>query len=388
MVAGRLTVGIDARAASHPQPGGFKSYVKNLVLGLAAIDGRNSYQLYVDRPVLGEMSTLGQSFRMEVVAGRVPTFGPVWREQVLLPAKVASDELDVIHFPSGTAPVRFSGPGVVTIHDAIEHMPREVTGAAWAPSDLKRQLMLLYSRYSQRMAVRQATLVLTDSECSRRDIIKYLRVTESKIRVIPEAPAPEFRPISRAMMDGMLVGLEPFVLAIGSADPRKNLAMLIRAYAALPADLIARYRLVLVWSHGLLKNQLLQLARDLGVLERVVSQSALTDEDLCRLYNAATVFVFPSLYEGFGLPPLEAMACGAPVIASNRSCLPEVLGEAALPVNPGSVTQLTQAMSTVLSDGNLRQRLSSHGLDRVRRFSWERTARLTLAAYEEAVREF
>lgn len=380
----RLTISIDARAASHPQPGGFKSYVKNLIHGLSAVDSHNNYLVYLDRRTSNGTLALGDNFQLRIVNNRLPAVSAIWREQLQLPAQALLRRPDVAHFPTGTAPTWHLGAGVVTIHDAIEHMPRETTGAEWPRRDVKRQLMLSYNRYTQRLAAKRATLVLTVSQCSRSDIASYLRVPPEKIRVIPGAPAPLFRPLLPATVDEDVTRLGPFILAIGSPDPRKNISTLIRAYAALPVDLIEHYHLVLVWTHHLLQDRLLQLAEQLGIGDRVVSKAAQSDEELCQLYNAATVFVFPSLYEGFGLPPLEAMACGTPVIASHSSSLPEVLGDAAFFFDPGSVTQLAELLSRVLSDSQLRRRLSSQGIAHASQYSWGRTSKLTLSAYEEA----
>jgi len=384
MDARRLTIAIDASAASHPQPGGFKSYVRSLLWGLSRVDRENQYRVYVDRPAPDLAAASDGRFRLEVVRPRLPLVGPVLREQALLPARTLLDRPDVAHFPAGRAPAWHPAPKVVTIHDAIEHMPREVTGAAPASFGTKRWLMHLYDSSCQRLAARTAAIVLTVSECSRRDIVRYLRVPEQRIRVVPGAPGPGFRRLNEGEAPiGMESEQVPFVLGIASADPRKNLASLIRAYAALPSELVACHRLVLVWTHRRLQGQLLDLARRLGVLGRIASVVAPTDDALCQLYSAATVFVFPSLYEGFGLPPLEAMACATPVIASNTSSLPEVLGDGALLVAPGSVPELTRALAAVLSDDALRAALSARGLARAARFSWERAAARTVSAYEE-----
>lgn len=378
-----LTIGIDARAMSHPQPGGFKTYVKNLIRGLSQVDDHNQYWLYADRRTPGAPLAPSDRFKVGVVGGWVPLVGPILREQVLLPSTTWLHRADVAHFPAGTAPLVCPCKTVVTIHDAIEHLSVDCTGAPSVPRGSKRWLMALYNRFCQRLVARSATLVITVSDCSRDDIIRYVGVPESKIKVIPEAPGPEFGPIAPAHLNRDLSELGPFVMAIGSADPRKNIANLVRAYAALSSELIERHRLVLVWSHDHLRQGLLELARQEGVLERIVSVAAPDDSRLGQLYNAATVFVFPSLYEGFGLPPLEAMACGAPVISSNTSSLPEVLGDSAVLVNPRSVGELTRALDVMLSDSRLRSDLSARGLARVRRFSWERTAQLTLNAYEK-----
>jgi glycosyltransferase involved in cell wall biosynthesis len=377
----RLKIGIDARASSHPQPGGFKTYVKSLIGGLAAVEPEHDFRLYVDRVCADAIPAGVRRFHHEVVTARPALVGPVVREQLALPTCAALDRLDVVHFPTGTAPLWTLSPVVLTIHDAIEQTAPPEQRAAEVGT--KRRLMSLYNRYCQRLVARRADLVLTVSQCSRRDISSVLGVPAENIRVIHEAPGPQFRPTPGG---GWAVGAgEPFILAIGSADPRKNLASLIRAYAQLPAELIERHRLVLVWSHRSLQDRLLSLARELGVADRITSVHAPTDLQLCQLYSAASVFVFPSLYEGFGLPPIEAMACGAPVVASNTSSLPEVLGDAALLVDPTSAAGLARAIAAVLTNPALLEDLRRRGLARAAQFSWEQTARQTLAAYEHVV---
>ena len=386
MLNRRLKIAIDARPASHPQPGGFKTYVKNLIWGLSVVDQHNEYYIYIDRPTLEGIPALPTRSRVEVVNTRIPVLGVVWREQVLLPWRGLRQHIDVAHFTVGTAPAWHASPKVVTIHDAIEHMPAAVTGASPPKWGTKRSMMHIYSKYAQRRAAQHAALVATVSECSRRDIAKYVGIPAERIRVIPEAPGPQFYPLKTPLEPGDApADQDPYILAMGSADPRKNLACLISAFASLPVDLIARHKLLLVWTHRALEDRLLGLAREHGILERISSVFMPTDETLSRLYNNATVFVFPSLYEGFGLPPLEAMACGTPVIASNASSLPEVLGEGALLVEPRSVRQLSQALVSVLSDVELRRRLSLQGLARARMFSWQQTAVQTLSLYKEAI---
>lgn len=372
-----LRIGIDARAAAHPQPGGFKTYVKNLIAGLSTIDGPIEFRLYVDRPLEGPR--LDDRFAIEMVpTPAIPMVGAAWREQVALPAHVLFHGVDAVHLPSGTGSVWTRVPTVVTIHDAIEQMPVAITGAATTASGTRRHLIRIYNSLSQRISARRAAIVITDSESSRRDILRYLGIPDWKIRVVPAAPAPLFRKLPDTSSPA-----EPFILMIASADPRKNLVALLRAYAALPPDLIASFRLVLVWTHHLLQEQLLREAANQGIAGRITSITRPTDDELCRLYNQAAVFVFPSFYEGFGLPPLEAMACGTPVISSRASSLPEILGSSALLVDPRSEAELTRALVVVLSDGRLRRELSQRGLAHARHFSWERTAVETLAIYRD-----
>jgi glycosyltransferase involved in cell wall biosynthesis len=385
MSSPRLRIAIDARPASHPQPGGFKTYTRNLIEGLGKVDGNRTIDLYLDR-ACGDVLPPGDArFRAHVVRARPAAIGPVVREQVSLPSALSVNRPDVLHCPTGTGAVWAPCPTIVTIHDAMEQMPASVTGAASRTSGLKRRLFRLYNRYCQQVAARRASLVITVSECSRRDIIAFFGLPPEKVRVIPNAPGPHFRRDASG-------GSEPraqhglYIMALAAADPRKNLVNLIRAYARLPVDLIERYRLLLVWTHGALRDELLTLARTLGVADRIASVRAPSDDELCQLYNAASVFAFPSLYEGFGLPPLEAMACGAPVVASNSSSIPEVLGDAALLVDPRSPTELAHAIAAVLGDDARAEQLRRRGIAQAARYTWERTAQLTIAAYGHAAR--
>jgi glycosyltransferase involved in cell wall biosynthesis len=244
--------------------------------------------------------------------------------------------------------------------------------------------MSLYSRYVQQRVARTAAVVVTVSECARRDIAHYLGVDRARIRVIYQAPGAEFD-VARlprvACAENAVRG--QYILGIASADPRKNIGALIRAYAALPVPLVEQYRLLLVWTHNLLEGEMSQLARTLGVDERIECVSAATPHDLAQLYRGAQVFAFPSWYEGCGLPPLEAMACGTPVVASNRSSLPEILGDAPLFVDPSNPAALAEALTSVLSNDRLRIDLARRGVSRARQFSWETAARKMIAVYED-----
>jgi glycosyltransferase involved in cell wall biosynthesis len=374
---------LDARAASHPQHGGFKTYVENLLPGLAVVEQQAAFRVYLDRP-WPPAACLGARFEVRPVGPGWPWIGAAWREQVGLPWRAHRDRLDLLHCPAGTGPLWSAQPLVVTMHDAIPQLP--VPGR-WggAKRSVRRQAMELYYRLVQRQLARRATLVLTPSEHARQDLERYLGLDGQKLRVVPEAAAAVFRPLGEGPGLGLTGdGRQRFILALGSADPRKNLPALVRAYARLPSALMASYRLVVVWSHKRWRAHLAGLAAKLGVGERVTALAAPTSADLCRLYNRAAAFVFPSLYEGFGLPPLEAMACGTPVIAAATSSLPEVLDDGALLVPP-TANALSQALIRVLEDAPLREALAARGLARAGCFSWERTARLTLAAYDEAL---
>lgn len=383
-----MKIGIDARFLTHPQMGGFKTYTANLVTALAAVDNQNQYVLYLDRPS-GDNEAVPQRPNVvaRVVPGNLPVVGMPWREQVELVRQAAADGVDLFHAPCLTAPLRLRCPLVVTIHDMIWLLPHRLSrGGAWS---FRRRLMDRYYRSVPRWAARRAAAVITVSRAAKDSIVEQLGLDARRVTVTYEAPAPSFRRIADA---GQIEaarrrhGLESgFILAIGSADPRKNLQTLVAAFALLPQDLRARYRLVIVWTHSLLAPTLNDTIQSLGLKERVRCLERVSDADLVLLFNAASVFVFPSLYEGFGLPPLEAMACGTAVVASNNSSIPEVLGDAALLVDGEDRTSIANAMARVLTDADRRATLIERGLQRVGRFSWEKCARETLKAYEGAL---
>jgi hypothetical protein len=245
--------------------------------------------------------------------------------------------------------------------------------------------MRVYSRFVQKALARRAIAVITISNYSRNQISREFNIPLDRINPIHLAPSEVFYPLERSVVRDYVVShfdTEGYVLAIASAVPRKNTSRLLQAYAMLHQDLRRKHPLVLVCTHLSLERELLGLVTTLGIKDDVVFLQRVSNDELSLLYNGARLFVFPSLEEGFGLPPVEAMACGAPVIASNVSSMPEVLGEAALLVPPRDAQVLSEAMTEVLANRALAAELRARGLRHSRQFSWEETARKTLAVYE------
>jgi glycosyltransferase involved in cell wall biosynthesis len=289
-------------------------------------------------------------------------------------------KLAVVHDPTGCVPTLLtSARRVSTIHDAIPYIyPHTSTRLDW----------LIY-HYWLPLAVRRLDAIITVSEQSKADILRYLPVKAEDVTVVPEAAGPRYRPMEPARSEEVLLRLGisfPYILYVGSIEARKNLARLLEAYAQLRCW-SQKWKLVIVgapkWKYTPIfdKLQQLQLASEVHFTGHVA------DEDLPALYNGAAVFVFPSLYEGFGLPVLEAMACGVPVITSNCSSLPEVAGDAALLVEPRDVNAIAAAMRRVLEEFDVAAELRAKGLARARQFTWERTAKETIAVYTKATRK-
>ncbi len=382
-----MRIGIDARFLTHPQPGGFKTYSEHLVHALAAIDQQHTYVLYVDRaPAPGDVMPQSEQFRVHVVSGGLPLVGMPWREQLGLASRAVRDKLDLFHAPCLTAPLALPCPLVVTIHDMIwKHPQRYAQGPRRAG---KRSLMDRYYQIVPQLAAQRATEVITVSYAAKAAIVAELKLPATRVSVTHEAAKPGMaapHDPQRAAQARARFGLKPnYVLAIGSADPRKNLVTLLQAYARLPESLQAEHQLAIVWTHRHLAEALGQLATSLGIAGRVTFLTEVSDAELAALYAGAALFVFPSRYEGFGLPLLEAMACGAPVVAANNSSIPEIVGNAALLVPAEDGQAMAEAISRVLSQPTLQAALRTQGLARAAGFSWQRCAHETLAVYLRA----
>jgi len=277
---------------------------------------------------------------------------------------------------------------VVTIHDLT---PLILPGMV----DFRAGERIVY-KFKLKCA-QKAERIIADSENTKKDIIKLLKVNEEKVKVIYLARDSKFHPIeNRDILDEIRKKYhlkKSFILYVGGlSSETKNIKRLIKAFARLLKMSETKYDLVIVGEYKGNYYQpyfksLQRVIREHSLEGKVIFVGFIPEEDLLSLYNAAELFVFPSLYEGFGIPPLEAMACGTPVVSSNAASLPEVVGDAALLFDPHKIEEMTQAMQKVLMDNNLCQSLITKGFKQVRKFSWEETARETLKVYEEIVRE-
>jgi glycosyltransferase involved in cell wall biosynthesis len=381
-----MKIGIDARFLTHPQPGGFKTYVENLIASLAQVDSGNEYVLYLDRlPNYGSKLPAGSNFTSRVVPGSWPVIGMPWREQVALRNEAAKDRIDLFHAPCLTAPLYLNCPLVITVHDMIWAWPQRISRKG--SLSIKRQLMGWYNYAIPKSAMKRASAIITVSHAARESIIARSGIKADRIFVTYEAASPSFKQIND---EQRLAAIRRkyelpvnFILAIGSADPRKNIDTLVQAYSCLPGELQEQHQLVIVWTHSLLADALSQKIEELGLVRRVRFLRQVSTDDLVLLYNAASLFVFPSLYEGFGLPPLEAMACGTPVIAANNSSIPEIVGDAALLFDATIPDAIARTMLQALAAGEaFRTNLIQNELKRADSFSWQRCATQTLGVYQ------
>ena len=297
-----------------------------------------------------------------------------------LAEKVRQDRPDLLHVQY-TAPLACPVPVVATVHDVsyLEH-PEYFT------RERALQLQVTVGR-----TVRRAAKILTGTETARNSILKvYGDLEEGKVVVVPYAAASEFRPISREAAVARVreqhgIGV-PFILSVGDIQPRKNHIGLIKAFAKLVrAYPQLKHDLVLVGKATWFSDRVQEAARESGAGERIKFFGFVPDADLLQLYNACDVFVFPSYYEGFGLPALEAMACGRAVVCSEASALPEVVDGAAILFDPYVVDEMVRAIADILLDGELRGRMERLGLQRAAHFSWQKTAQRTLEVFHQVV---
>lgn len=284
---------------------------------------------------------------------------------------------DLLHVTYNAPPVS-PCPTVVTIHDiSFEHYPE-----FFSPRDL------LILKTLVPLSARRAAHIITVSEHARGEIIERYHVPAEKISVTYEAAGAQYQPVDdpaalAAVRIKYGIGERPYVLALGNLQPRKNMARLVQAFLQAADD---ESVLVLAGKAQWRESDIFRAAQQAGLAGRVLFPGYVDEADLPALYSAATVFVYPSLYEGFGLPPLEAMACGTPVISTNAASLPEVVGDAALTITPTDSEALAAALRSVLTDSGLRADLRTRGMARAAQFSWDRCARATMQVYAAVAR--
>jgi glycosyltransferase involved in cell wall biosynthesis len=367
-----MRIGLDARNDGT----GVGRYTFSLVRELAAIDKENEYVLFLRHGRYEAYVPPAPNFR--AVEADIPWF--TLREQLLLPRLLAREHLDLVHYPNVTVPLLATTPFVVTIHDLNYLDPASVFDR---PSLRSRLLTAAYRLELQK--VRRARRVIAVSGHTRDALPAALRVDLERIAVTYEAAELSTREEDQAVLERNGLARGSYFLYVGSAYPYKNLLGLIDAFA-LHADKIADdSRLVLAGDHEQFASELRQRAKEHRIEERVVFPGVVSEAELAALYNAALAYVFVSLREGFGLPGLEAMAAGVPVIAARAGSLPEVYRDAAEYCDPLDIESIATALASVAGDEGLRTRLSSRGRERAAEFSWRRTAEQTLAVYRDAL---
>ncbi|KAA5806376.1 glycosyltransferase family 4 protein [Thermoanaerobacterium thermosaccharolyticum] len=301
-------------------------------------------------------------------------------EQLLIPYISQRYNYDVIHFTDYQIPLLMSRKGMIlTVHD-LSFLKED---------DIFTKSSSLYKKFVLPSSLKKADRIIAVSENTKKDILKYFpSINENKIVVIYEGTRFDDNKMYKYSSDVLLKYniKDPYILYVGTIEPRKNIVNIIRAFKIVVAK-NPNIKLVIVGKKGWLYDEIFNEVRNLSLENNIIFTGYVSDEDLPAFYKNAILFIYPSKYEGFGLPPLEAMSFGCPVITSNISSLPEVVGDAGILVNPESVEELSDAMDSILLNNNLRNDLSERSLKRAKMFSWDITAKATLKVYEDVFRE-
>ncbi len=364
---------------------GLATYIRNVVRTLGRIDPVNEYFLVGAAARIEQLGALPDNFHLLPLQNPEQTFATYLE----LHKVIAAHGVDLVHVPHiFWRPLITKAPFVVTVHDLLDYMYRARTN-----NGMRRTI----HSYMTRQVMHRAARIFAVSNFTKRDVARYFDVGAEKIEVVYNALDDSFlrghaTPAEQAMVRGRYQVDSPFLLYAGRISPHKNVARIIEAFSALKAELakdgaFPDLKLIIIGDEVSRNPDIRRAVIRSGMQHEVRFLGFVPIEVLRIFFDMAKVFVFPSLYEGFGLPPLEAMAHGTPVVASNTSALPEVVGNAALMVNPENVFDISRALQRVLTDQSLRERLKAAGLEQAQRFSWDVSVRRMVEVYEQVVTE-
>ena len=375
-----MRIGIDARFLG-PLGKGLGRYTQKLVTYLEKIDQHNQYFIFLRKENWDDYHPINKNFQKILADYQWYT----WQEQIQMPKILNKYQLDLVHFPHFNVPLGYRGNFVTTIHDLI--LIQFPTKRATTLGPLLYKFKYFGYRQVIKHAVKKAQQVVTVSNYTKKQLVDFFKIKPGKVSVTYEA--------SSGVESGQLQMPEadflrdynitkPYILYVGNAYPHKNLEGLLKAFKDISEQENQRYQLVLVGKNDYFYQRLKQEAAALGLIKdsQVVFFGFASEKQLADLYRQAELYVFPSFMEGFGLPPLEAMSYELPVVSSKSSCLPEILGEAALYFNPRDQADIVRSIRKVLTDDDLRNSLKIKGLQQVKKYSWEKCARETLAVYQ------
>jgi len=373
-----MNIGIDGSRAFIKGRTGTENYSYQVIRNMSSIDTENSYLIYITKSQESRVKSLDWPGNFEF---RVISLARLWT-QVGLALRTFIDPLDVLFVPSHTLPL-FRRPGlktVITVHDL---------GAEYLP-ELHQLKQILYLKLMTHYQIKTATKVIGVSEATKNDLVKRVGIKRGKVEVIYEGVDKNiFKLIENDVLNNILIGLNlrknNYFLFVGTVQPRKNIERIIKAFALFSADKLG-YMLVLAGGKGWKTDEIYKLPAQLGIKDQVRFLGRVRDEELVGLYNGAVGLVYPSLFEGFGLPIVEAFACGCPVITSNSSSMPEVAGDGAILVDPENVDEIYSAMKRITEDDVLRLSLIKKGILRLGKFDWKDAAARTIEVLTQAGR--
>lgn len=364
-----MNIGIDISCLAAPKTG-VGLYAYHLIQALVTIDTNNRYYLYSAQPVELPDSMKSAATVVSDTHHKITT--PFW-EQVQLPRLLTRDKIEVFHTPNYIAPIRTKIPSIITVHDlSVFLFPK------MHPFYRRWRHQLLFPS-----SIKHAYKIITVSEQTKLDLNHLFPVTKGKTVTIYNGLPVWFYQEENAVTHNLELP-EPYILFVGTIEPRKNLQLMLKSFSQAKQQHQLPHKLVIIGGNGWGNNQIHTQLEQYGIQNEVIFTGHLEHDQLPPIYQHASLLVFPSIYEGFGFPPLEAMASGVPVIASNISSIPEVVGDAGILLNLDNPQIWAESIYTVLSNQQLQQELRLKGIDRAKQFSWEKTAKLTLMVYEQA----
>ncbi|MDO6355768.1 glycosyltransferase family 1 protein [Caloramator sp. CAR-1] len=366
-----MRIAIDARGYNWYAGTGIGTYIQNIIKYISILDNENEYILYwhgknYDEVVKGNIRAVITSRR-----------GHRFFEEYFIPQNLVKNKIDVYHLPQNGIgfPEEKKTKIITTIHDLIPYIMPETVGKGYLKKFLTEMPKI----------IQKSDLIITVSNCSKKDIIRFFNVYESKVKVTYLAAEKYFKPLDKELCRNYLKSKYninfDFLLYLGGFSKRKNVKSIILAYSKLLKNLSKDIRLVILGQAKDEKDELEKMCFDLNLEEKVIFTGYVPYEDLPYFYNASTIFLYPSLYEGFGLPPLEAMSCKTPVITSNVTSIPEIVGDGALLIDPKDIDALQKAIEELLSNDKLREDIANKGYERSKLFTWEKTVKETLNIY-------
>lgn len=364
-----MHIGFDAHSIGTGL-GGNETYASNLIEALAEVDTQNRYTLYVTRQEA--IDRFANRWPNVTIRKTLP-HTPLIRIPLTLAAELRRRPIDILHVQY-TAPPLAPCDTVVMIHDlSFEHIPETFKRRSW-----------MQMRLTVRRTARSASHVLTDSEYSRQDILRTYGLPPERVTTTPLAASSWFKPVNDSRVLDKYGISGNYILAVGSIQPRKNIARLIRGYTRMFSQHPDNApRLVIVGKRAWLFEDTIRAAAVSDVNNKILFTGYVPDSDLAALYTGALCFAYPSFFEGFGIPLLEAMRCGTPTITSDRTCFPEVVGDASLIIDPFDEQSIADGLWRMISDAALREQLRSRGFVQSSLFDWRDTARRTLDVYEQ-----
>ncbi|MHC6181309.1 glycosyltransferase family 4 protein [Clostridium sp. JNZ X4-2] len=372
-----MKIGIDGRAAKLYRGTGIGTYTYQLINCLNNIDNINSYLLFMPKSFKNDIC-LKKNFTLNTIS---PQSKASFWEEINIPNKIKCSKIELYHVPQNGVglPADKNCKFVITLHDVIPYK---------MPETVSSRYLKIFSEYIPEI-IPNCDGIITVSDFSKKDIMKAFNFPEDKIYVTHLASEEIYKPldknISKYIAKRYYSITGDYILYVGGFSPRKNILGLIESFNRLISLYKKPIKLVIAGTKGKSYSTYSERTETLNISDKVIFPGFISMEHLPFIYNAAKLFVYPSFYEGFGLPPIEAMACGIPVITSDTTSLPEVVGDGALLIDPEDQNKLCEAMLNVLSDDNLKKRLISAGIQRISKLSWRKTASDTISIYNKII---